>query len=117
MISQIFYVITILQQLARLLCRKYILCILLVWMKHLYVGIILWYDCRMKKCGIPCPSVVLLKKHILVMSFIGEGQCPAPKLKDAKLSDAEYELAYDQCVQVCPVVRGYILLLIGLTEH
>jgi len=55
----------------------------------------------MKKCGILCPSVVLLKKHILVMSFIGEGRNPAPKLKDAKLSDAEYELAYDQCVQVC----------------
>jgi len=54
----------------------------------------------MKKCGIPCPLVVLLKKHILVMSFIGEGRNPAPKLKDAKLSDAEYELAYDQCVQV-----------------
>ena len=66
-------------------------------------------DCRMKKCGIPCPSVVLLKKHILVMSFIGEGRSPAPKLKDAKLSDAEYELAYDQCVQVCLMICSYIL--------
>jgi len=54
----------------------------------------------MKKRGIPCPSVVLLKKHILVMSFIGEERNPAPKLKDASLSDADYELAYDQCVQV-----------------
>lgn len=34
------------------------------------------------------------------MSFIGESQNPAPKLKEAKLADAEYELAYDQCVQV-----------------
>jgi len=44
---------------------------------------------------------VLLKKHILVMSFIGEDRNPAPKLKDAKLSDADYQLAYEQCVQVC----------------
>jgi len=66
----------------------------------------------MKKCGIPCPSVVLLKKHVLVMSFIGEGQNPAPKLKDAKLSDAEYELVYDQCVQVCLILHVYLLSVI-----
>ena len=66
-------------------------------------SIMLLYGCRMRKCGILCPSVVLLKKHILVLSFIGEGQSPAPKLKDAKLSDAEYEVAYDQCVQVCAI--------------
>lgn len=60
--------------------------------------------CRMHKCGIPCPSVVLLKKHVLVMSFIGEDRNPALKLKDAKLLDAEYELAYDQCLQVCTVI-------------
>jgi len=81
-------------------------------MEQLYVNIIMLYDCRMKKCGVPCPSVVLLKKHILVMSFIGEGQSPAPKLKDAKLSDAEYELVYDQCVQVSLILHGFILLLI-----
>ena len=55
----------------------------------------------MMKYGVPCPSVVLLKKHVLVISFIGQDRNPAPKLKDAKLSDAEYELAYDQCLQVC----------------
>jgi RIO kinase 3 len=55
---------------------------------------------RMNKFLIPCPSAVLLKKHILVMTFIGSSQNPAPKLKDAHLSPTEWQLAYEQCVQV-----------------
>ena len=55
---------------------------------------------RMKKAGIACPTVALLKKHILVMSFIGKDQQPAPKLKDAVLSPRQLQLAYEQCVQV-----------------
>ncbi|XP_020623350.1 serine/threonine-protein kinase RIO3-like [Orbicella faveolata] len=55
---------------------------------------------RMKKAGIACPTVALLKKHILVMSFIGKDQQPAPKLKDAVLSARQLQLAYEQCVQV-----------------
>lgn len=54
---------------------------------------------KMEKFGIPCPSVVVLKKHVLVMSFIGQQQNAAPKLKDARMSAAEYQLAYEQCVQ------------------
>ena len=54
----------------------------------------------MKKAGIPCPSVALLKKHILIMSFIGKNQQPAPKLKDAVLSPRQLQQAYQQCVQV-----------------
>ena len=54
----------------------------------------------MKKAGIPCPSVALLKKHILIMSFIGKNQQPAPKLKDAVLSSRQLQQAYQQCVQV-----------------
>ena len=54
----------------------------------------------MKKAGIPCPSVALLKKHILIMSFIGKNQQPAPKLKDAFLSSRQLQQAYQQCVQV-----------------
>ena len=54
----------------------------------------------MQKAGIPCPTVALLKKHILVMSFIGKDQKPAPKLKDAVLSSRQLQQAYQQCVQV-----------------
>ncbi|MEQ2194914.1 hypothetical protein XENOCAPTIV_004640 [Xenoophorus captivus] len=55
---------------------------------------------RMKKAGIPCPDVVLLKKHILVMSFIGKEHVPAPKLKDVTLGSEEMKEAYQQVLQV-----------------
>jgi RIO kinase 3 len=56
---------------------------------------------RLKKAGIPCPEVVVMKKHVLVMSFIGEGyQNPAPKLKDANLTDAEMICAYEEIVDI-----------------
>lgn len=51
---------------------------------------------RLQKAGIPCPDVVALKHHVLVMSFIGENHRPAPKLKDVNLSAADYIIAYDQ---------------------
>lgn len=54
----------------------------------------------MKKAGIPCPEVVILKKHILVMSFIGQNQVPAPKLKDAMLTSEDMNKAYYQVLQV-----------------
>ena len=56
---------------------------------------------RLKKAGILCPEVVTLKKHILVMSFIGDGyDNPAPKLKDAILTEAELICAYDEVVEI-----------------
>ncbi|KAF7708010.1 serine/threonine-protein kinase RIO3 isoform X1 [Silurus meridionalis] len=55
---------------------------------------------RMKKAGICCPQVVILKKHILVMSFIGQNQVPAPKLKDVVLSPEDMTNAYYQVVQM-----------------
>ncbi|CAG9859730.1 unnamed protein product [Phyllotreta striolata] len=54
---------------------------------------------RLAKSGIPCPKVVTLKKHVLVMSFIGDDHKPAPKLKDAILSDADYMVAYDEVIE------------------
>lgn len=56
---------------------------------------------RIKKAGIACPEVVILKKHILVMSFIGHNQVPAPKLKDATLTSEDLKKAYEQVLQVC----------------
>ncbi|EFA07752.1 serine/threonine-protein kinase RIO3 [Tribolium castaneum] len=54
---------------------------------------------RLKNANIPCPEVVVLKKHVLVMSFIGENNKPAPKLKDAIMDEADYIIAYDQVVE------------------
>ncbi|XP_054621056.1 serine/threonine-protein kinase RIO3 isoform X2 [Dunckerocampus dactyliophorus] len=55
---------------------------------------------RMKKVGIPCPDVVLLKKHILVMSFIGKDHVPAPKLKEVMLSSDDMKDAFYQVLNV-----------------
>ncbi|XP_059098502.1 serine/threonine-protein kinase RIO3-like [Tigriopus californicus] len=53
---------------------------------------------KMAKHGIPVPEAILLKKHVLLMAFIGEDGTPAPKLKDALMGSADYELAYDQVI-------------------
>lgn len=54
---------------------------------------------RLRNANIPCPEVIILKKHVLVMSFIGENNRPAPKLKDAIMDEADYIIAYDQVVE------------------
>lgn len=54
---------------------------------------------RMRKFDMPCPSVVLLKKHVLLMSLIG-GSMPAPQLKETRLSAADLQDAYEQTVQI-----------------
>ena len=53
---------------------------------------------KMLKFGLRVPEPVLLKKHILVMSFIGRDGQPAPKIKDAILSRTDLEIAYKQTV-------------------
>ncbi|XP_062986709.1 serine/threonine-protein kinase RIO3 [Elgaria multicarinata webbii] len=55
---------------------------------------------RMQKASIPCPEVVSLKKHVLVMSFIGQDQVPAPKLKEVKLSSEDMKKAYYQVLHM-----------------
>ena len=55
---------------------------------------------KMRKFDIPCPDVVILKKHLLVMSFIGKNHVPAPKLKDANLTKEEMKKAYEECIQL-----------------
>lgn len=60
---------------------------------------------RMQKIGINCPEVIALKKNLLLMSFIGENNVAAPKLKNAILSDAELILAYEEVVDI--MVRLY----------
>lgn len=55
---------------------------------------------KIKKAGIPCPEVAFLKKHILVMSFIGKDHVPAPKLKDAMLGSADMKNAYYQVLHM-----------------
>lgn len=55
---------------------------------------------RLHRAGIPSPKPVLIKKHILIMSFIGADNKAAPKLKEARLSQADLCVAYEQVVEV-----------------
>jgi RIO kinase 3 len=60
---------------------------------------------KMRKFGIRCPDVIVLKKHVLIMSMIGGGSSgsqdkPAPKLKEALLSYDELKSAYDQSLSL-----------------
>lgn len=53
---------------------------------------------RMQKIGMNCPEMVLLKKHVLVMSFIGRDRKPAPKLKDVILKPEKWQSVYNEIV-------------------
>lgn len=55
---------------------------------------------RLQRAGIPCPTPVLLKKHILFLSFIGKDTIPAQRLRDAILTPEELANAYRQCLSV-----------------
>lgn len=80
--------------------------------KHIRKYIHLWAEkemlnlMRMQKAGIPCPEVISLKKHILVMSFVGKDHRPAPKLKDAVLKEADCIIAYKQVSRV--IISNFI---------
>lgn len=69
----------------------------------------------MKKAEIPCPEVVLLRKHILVMSFIGKDHVPAPKLKDVALSSEDMKKAFYQVLYVGAATR--VLLEVEKVEE
>lgn len=53
---------------------------------------------RMYKNGLPVPNPILLKSHVLVMTFIGTDGFPAPKLKDVELTSSKARELYRDCV-------------------
>ena len=55
---------------------------------------------RLNAASIPSPTPILLKSHVLVMSFVGEGGVAAPRLKDATLSADDMRACYAQCVRL-----------------
>lgn len=55
---------------------------------------------RMKKVGILCPDVLILKNQMLIMSFIGKDSVPAPKLKDVPLNAAQLIVAYEEVLDM-----------------
>lgn len=61
---------------------------------------------RLQRAAIPSPEPILIKQHVLVMSFIGRNHQAAPKLKDAYLSSCDLSIAYEQVVEV----KVYLLM-------
>lgn len=57
---------------------------------------------RMWRAGIPCPQPLVLRSHILVMSWLGDADgFPAPQLREAKLpSTKAWATAYTQVVRI-----------------
>ncbi len=68
---------------------------------HAVLSVTLCYHgCRLSAGGVRCPEVVMLKKHVLVMSFLGEDMKPAPQLREVKLTRSQLETAHKQCIEV-----------------
>ncbi|CAF0921163.1 unnamed protein product [Didymodactylos carnosus] len=55
---------------------------------------------RLLHAGILCPRPVLLKKHVLLLSFIGENGVPAQRLRDLTLNQQDLLIAYQQCLKL-----------------
>ncbi|XP_059201341.1 serine/threonine-protein kinase RIO1 [Centropristis striata] len=54
---------------------------------------------RLQTAGIPSPEPLLLRSHVLLMSFIGKDTMPAPLLKNAALSESKARELYLQVLQ------------------
>lgn len=60
---------------------------------------------RMFLSRVPCPTPIFLRSHVLMMEFLGSDGWPAPKLKDAVLTQEQYEKGY---IQVFTILFVYI---------
>jgi len=49
---------------------------------------------RLHAAGMPCPLPVLLRSHVLLMTFIGNAGWPAPRLKEVELSESKARELY-----------------------
>ncbi|CAI5991013.1 unnamed protein product [Closterium sp. NIES-65] len=68
---------------------------------------------RLRAAGVTCPVPLMLRMHVLVMSFIGTEGWGAPRLKDVQLSEGRWRECYGQVVvamwrmyRLCRLVHG-----------
>ena len=68
---------------------------------------------RLHQAGIRCPEPRFLRSHVLVMTFVGKAGWPAPRLKDATLSESKIRSCYLQSLKMmramyqrCRLVHG-----------
>lgn len=66
---------------------------------------------RIQSVGINCPSMIALKKHILIMSFIGSNGCAAPKLKDVILKPDQWAKVYDEVTYIMRKLYSFAHLI------
>lgn len=67
----------------------------------------------LRKANINCPDAISLKKHVLVMTFLGANASPAPRLKEALLSEEQLRWSYEQVIYMmermykeCELIHG-----------
>jgi RIO kinase 1 len=60
---------------------------------------------RLSDAGVLCPTPLMLREHVLLMSFIGQDGYAAPRLKDAELTAEDVRSA---CRQVRMLLRAII---------
>lgn len=72
----------------------------------------------MRQFGIPCPEAISLKKHCLLMTFIGENRVAAPCLRNVELTLEEWRTAYAQvCTALCDMYQRAGLVHGDLSEY
>jgi len=73
---------------------------------------------RMRVAGVPCPRVVYQRKHVLVMTFLGNEGTAAPKLKHAELTPEEWTKSYqDTVASMCVLHQQCRLVHCDLSEY
>lgn len=53
---------------------------------------------RLHTAGLEVPQPILLRSHVLVMTFIGKDGWPAPKLKEVEMTTSKARSLYHDCV-------------------
>ncbi|XP_072947731.1 serine/threonine-protein kinase RIO1 [Epargyreus clarus] len=68
---------------------------------------------RMYNAGLNVPEPIILRSHVLVMTFMGENGWPSPKLKDVEISQSTARSLYRDCItmmwkifNVCKLVHA-----------
>ena len=55
---------------------------------------------RMYNAKLNVPEPIILRSHVLVMSFMGEDGWPSPKLKDVEISQSTSRTLYRDCIEM-----------------
>ncbi|KAI5645531.1 RIO1 family domain-containing protein [Phthorimaea operculella] len=53
---------------------------------------------RMHNANLPVPEPIILRSHVLVMTFMGDQGWPSPKLKDVEISQNTARTLYRDCI-------------------